>query len=110
MSLSENAILFIDDDSASTKATVQALRRHGYEFDIQIAATAEEALDAVKRFAPEAIVLDLYRRAAISSGKAAKLLGMDRIAFIQATGRMGIPSIHMSPEEFAAEVELAKSL
>ena len=64
----------------------------------------------IEKAAHEAIVLDLGRRAAISSGKAARLLGIDRIAFIQATGKMGIPSIHMSPEEFAAEAELAKSL
>ena len=64
----------------------------------------------IEKAAHEAIVLDLYRRAAISSGKAAKLLGMGRIEFIKATGKMGIPSIHMSPEEFALEVEAAKAL
>ena len=45
----------------------------------------------IEKAAHEAIVLDLYRRAAISSGKAARLLGM-------------------SPEEFAAEVAVAKTL
>lgn len=64
----------------------------------------------IEKAAYEAIVLDLYRRAAISGGKAAKLLGMGRIEFIQATGRMGIPSIHMSPEEFATEVAVARTL
>ena len=64
----------------------------------------------IEKAAHEAIVLDLYRRAAISGGKAAKLLGTGRIEFIQATGKMGIPSIHMSPEEFATEVEIAKAL
>ena len=64
----------------------------------------------IEKAAHEAIVLDLYRRAAISSGKAAKLLGMGRIEFIQTTGKMGIPSIHMSPEEFAIEVAVAKAL
>lgn len=64
----------------------------------------------IEKAAHEAIVLDLYRRAAISGGKAAKLLGMGRIEFIQATGKMGIPSIHMSPEEFEIEVAVAKTL
>jgi predicted HTH domain antitoxin len=64
----------------------------------------------IETIALEAIVLDLYRRAAISSGKAAQLLGMGRIEFIQSSGRLGIPSIHMSPEEFDAEVAAAKTL
>ena len=64
----------------------------------------------IEKIALEAIVLDLYRRAAISSGKAAQLLGMSRIEFIQSSGRLGIPSIHMTPEEFAAEVAAAKTL
>ena len=64
----------------------------------------------IEKAAREAIMLDLYRRAAISSGKAARLLGMGRIEFIKAAGKMGIPSIHMSPEEFAEEVAVAKTL
>ena len=64
----------------------------------------------VEKIALEAIVLDLYRRAAISSGKAAQLLGMGRIEFIKSSGRLGIPSIQMSPEEFDAEVAASKTL
>ena len=64
----------------------------------------------VEKLTREAIVIELYRRADISSGKAAKLLGMGRIEFIKTTGKMGIPSIHMSPEEFEAEVAVANSL
>ena len=52
----------------------------------------------------------LYELGRLSSGKAARLLGMGRIDFIKATGKMGIPSIHMSPEEFATEVAVAKTL
>ena len=64
----------------------------------------------IEKVAHEAIVLDLYRRAAISSGKAAELLGMDRVEFIQFSGKLGIPFIQMSPEELASEIAAAKTL
>ena len=37
------------------------------------------------------IVLELYRRSLISSGKAATLLGVPRLDFIQRAGELGIP-------------------
>ena len=64
----------------------------------------------IEKVTHEAIVLDLYRRATISSGKAAELLGMGRVEFIQSSGRLGIPFIQMSPDELAAEIATAKSL
>lgn len=64
----------------------------------------------IEKVTHEAIVLDLFRRATISSGKAAELLGMGRVEFIQAVGKLGIPFIQMRPDELAAEVATAKSL
>ncbi len=64
----------------------------------------------IEKVTHEAIVLDLFRRATISSGKAAELLGMGRVEFIQAAGKLGIPFIQMSPDELAAEVATAKNL
>ena len=61
-------------------------------------------------FAEELIVLELYRRRQISSGKAAELLGMDRLAFIQFSSRQGIAFLDMSAEEFADEVALAEQV
>jgi predicted HTH domain antitoxin len=61
----------------------------------------------LQRFAEELIVLELYRRRQISSGKAAELLGMERLAFIQYAARQGIPFLDMSPDEFADEVAFA---
>lgn len=59
MSVSQNTILFVDDDRASLKATVQALRRHGFEFETLLAGTPGEALELLRESSPEAIVLDL---------------------------------------------------
>ncbi len=58
-------------------------------------------------FAEELIVLELYRRRQISSGKAAELLAMERLAFIQYASRQGIPFFDMSAEEFSDELALA---
>ncbi|MCC6036969.1 MAG: UPF0175 family protein [Armatimonadetes bacterium] len=52
----------------------------------------------------ECVVLELYRRGEISSGKAAELLGMSRLEFIQYSGRLGIPFFRYSPEELEAEL------
>jgi predicted HTH domain antitoxin len=64
----------------------------------------------VDEAARELIVLELYRRAVISSGKAAQLLGMDRFEFIRHASRLGIPYFQMTPEELDAELEHLKSL
>ncbi len=44
------------------------------------------------------IVLEVYRRGSISSGKAAELLGTSRLAFIQHAS-----SLEMTEDEWAAE-------
>lgn len=54
--------------------------------------------------AKECLVLELYRRGLISSGKAAELLGMNRLVFIQHSGRLGIPYFRMSAQEWDDEV------
>lgn len=56
-------------------------------------------------YAEELMVLELYRRRQISSGKAAELLGMERVAFIQYASRLGIAFFDMSEEELAAEID-----
>ena len=56
-------------------------------------------------YAEELMVLELYRRRQISSGKAAELLGMERVAFIQYASRLGIAFFDMSEQELATELE-----
>jgi predicted HTH domain antitoxin len=60
--------------------------------------------------ARELIVLELYRQGKISSGKAAELLAMDRVAFIQYSSKLGIPFFDMTDEEWSAEVDQARRL
>ena len=59
----------------------------------------------IEKMTYEAIVLDLYRRATISSGKAAELLGLPHVKFIKSSGKLGIPFIQMSPRRSAPEAD-----
>lgn len=58
----------------------------------------------------ECVVIELYRRGLLSSGKAAELLGMNRVAFIHYTGRLGIPFFRMTGDEWEEEARQAQEL
>ena len=53
------------------------------EIEESLAALLHQNNQQVQVAGREMIVLELYRRGTISSGRAAELLGMDRIDFIQ---------------------------
>lgn len=53
--------------------------------------------------ARELLVLELYRQAKISSGKAAELLGLTRWAFVPYAARFGLPDFDMTEDEWATE-------
>ena len=74
---------------------------------VQALSLLERPLDDAVR---ETIVLELYRRGTISSGKAAQLLGMPKYDFIQYSGRLGIPYFRLTDEELDAEVMRARSM
>ena len=57
----------------------------------------------------EYLVLELYRRREISSGKAAELLGMERFEFIRYASRNGIPYFDMDAQELKDEIETARN-
>ncbi len=50
-----------------------------------------------------AFVLSLYRQDRISSGKAARLLGVHRLEFIRMLAEEKIPYLDYTPEELEAE-------
>ncbi|MCU1237999.1 MAG: hypothetical protein JWP63_5966 [Candidatus Solibacter sp.] len=64
--------------------------------------------EPIEQAAREMIVFELYRRGAISSGKAAELLGMPRLDFIRRTSERGIPYFRFSEDEWQAEVAESK--
>lgn len=61
--------------------------------------------DKVKEY----LVLELYRRREISSGKAAELLGMERAEFIRYASRLGIPFLDMDESELQEEIKWVRS-
>ena len=80
------------------------------ELDEDLAAVLHQTNQPVQEAGREMIVLELYRRGTISSGKAAELLGMQRIDFIKHASRLGIPFFDMTEDEWAAEQASLKDL
>jgi predicted HTH domain antitoxin len=63
--------------------------------------TEEEAGPHLKKL----IALELFREERISSGKAADLLGISKVEFIDLLDQHGIPYFTERPEEIASQVE-----
>ena len=75
-----------------------------------LVALLRQSNQPVQRAARELIVLELYRRATISSGKAAELLGMSRRQFIEHASNLGIAYYDMTEDEWEAERMRSDSL
>jgi len=58
----------------------------------------------IEQTAREMIVLEMYRRSLVSSGKAAELLGVSRLEFIQYASELGIPYFRFTEDEWQTEV------
>jgi predicted HTH domain antitoxin len=52
----------------------------------------------------------LYELGKISSGKAAKMAGLDRVSFLERLGDYKIPAINIQAEEIEKEIEAVRSL
>ena len=68
---------------------------------------SEQPVSAAVR---EMLVLELYRRGTISSGKAGELLGMPRFDFVKFAGKLGIPFFRMDEHEWQAELARAQQV
>lgn len=80
------------------------------QLDEDLVALLYSSNQSLQHTASELMVLELYRRGTISSGKAAQLLGMERVAFIQHASRLGIAFLDMTEDEWATERAQADSL
>ena len=80
------------------------------KFDLgeELGALVAELGQPVEQVAREIIVLELYRRNLISSGKAAALLGVPRLDFIQRASELGVPYFRFTEDEWQAEVAESK--
>ena len=61
----------------------------------------EQTLDQATR---EALVMDLFRRRKVSTGKACELLGLDRLDFIRRAAELGAPVDLTTEEEWKADL------
>ncbi|HEU0113532.1 MAG TPA: UPF0175 family protein [Thermomicrobiales bacterium] len=66
--------------------------------------------DDAARALHEAAVLELYRRGSISAGRAAALLGVDKLAFSRWSGELGIPYFRIEPDELEHELDILRDL
>ena len=73
------------------------------EMEEDLVGLLQEVDQTVQFAAKELIVVELYRRGRISSGKAAQLLAISRWEFLQHASNLGIPYFNMSLEEWEAE-------
>ncbi len=80
------------------------------ELEDDLVALMGRADQSIPTAAKELIVLELYRRGTISGGKAAEVLGMRKIDFIQHSGKLGIPYFNMTPEELDDEVKRLREM
>lgn len=75
-----------------------------------LAVLLHEANQPVEDTVREYLVLELYRRGTISSGKAAQLLDMPRWEFVRFASRLGIAFFDMTEDEWQAEQARVKAL
>ena len=80
------------------------------EIGEELAALIEKLGQPVEQAAREMIVIELYRRSLISSGKAADLLGTDRLDFVRWASDLGIPYFRLSEDEWRAEIAESKRI
>jgi predicted HTH domain antitoxin len=64
----------------------------------------------VQRQTPTLIVLQKFREGAVSTGKAAELLGISRFEFMDLLGKEQIPLINYSKEELEEEMKLVREI
>lgn len=80
------------------------------QLEADVAALLQSSNQPIERTARELIVLELYRRGTVSSGKAAQLLDMSRFEFIRYASRLGIAFFDLTDDEWAAERVQAERL
>jgi predicted HTH domain antitoxin len=69
--------------------------------DLAALIEGEKPLDEAAR---EALVMDLFRRGKISTGKACELLGLDRMDFIRRANEHNVPVCLTTEKEWEADL------
>jgi predicted HTH domain antitoxin len=80
------------------------------EVDEGVTALLQGLNQPLERSARELMVLELYRRGTVSSGRAAELLDMTRWEFVRYASRLGIAFFDMTEDEWQTEARQANTL
>lgn len=80
------------------------------ELEEELLGSLEASGQSPQQAIREVLILELYRRGRISSGKAAELLGKSRFDFIRYASKLGIAFFDLSEEEWAAEEKAVEQL
>jgi len=80
------------------------------ELDPELVTLLEGLERPIQETAREMIVLELYRRGAVSSGRAAELLGLSRESFLDLASRLGVPYFRLTEAELGQESRHSESL
>lgn len=67
----------------------------------------QKSADVFEKEAKMAMAVKMFELKKISSGMAAEMVGIDRVAFLLDLHRYGVEMINMEPEELASDVENA---
>ncbi len=80
------------------------------DLDEGIVSALEELDRPVPQLARELIVMELYRLGKVSSGRAAELLGVTRLDFIQRASDLRIPYFRLTEDDLDKEIQIGRSL
>lgn len=80
------------------------------DLEDDLTALLHESNQPIQKTVREFVVLELYRRGAISSGKAAQSLEMSRWDFIHYASRLGVAFFDMTIDEWQNEKTHIESL
>jgi predicted HTH domain antitoxin len=80
------------------------------ELEDDLVALLHQSNQPLQQAMRELMVLELYRRGTISSGKAAELLAMPRWEFVRHASHLGIPYFEMTEDEWEAERASSEAL
>ena len=66
--------------------------------------------EQLERSVLETLVIDMYRRHDISARRAARLLGMEYLAFLRWSGERGVPYLDLTDDELQEEIRAAREI
>ncbi len=77
------------------------------DYPEEIPDTLQESAEQFEQEARLAMAVKLFEMKRLSSGTAAALAGMDRVAFLLELRKYGVPMIDMEPKELERDIENA---